>query len=111
MPIARPVADGATATGESMLIEGTEREMGDDDIIVSKTNLKGHLTYTNDAFLDIADFTATQVLGKPHSILRNPAMPRCIFKLLWDTIQSGREVFAYIVNRTRGGDYYWVLAH
>ena len=85
--------------------------MGDDDIIVSKTNLKGHLTYTNDVFLDIADFTAGEVLGKPHSIVRNEAMPRCIFKLLWETIQAGREIFAYVVNRTKGGDHYWVLAH
>ena len=38
-------------------------------------------------------------------------MPRCIFKLLWDTIQDGREIFAYVVNRSANGDHYWVLAH
>lgn len=92
-------------------ISGRERLMDDDDIIVSKTNLKGHLTYANDVFLSIADFSAAEVLGKPHSIVRNDAMPRCIFKLLWDTVRSGREIFAYVVNRTKGGDYYWVLAH
>lgn len=92
-------------------LTGQERVMGVDDIIVSKTNLKGHLTYTNDIFLDIADFKAGEVLGKPHSIVRNDAMPRCIFRLLWETIQSGREIFAYVVNKTKGGDYYWVLAH
>lgn len=92
-------------------VDGRERIMDDDDIIVSKTNLKGHLTYTNNVFLDIANFTAAEVLGKPHSIVRNDAMPRCIFKLLWETIQAGREIFAYVVNRTKGGDYYWVFAH
>lgn len=92
-------------------VDGKERVMGDDDIIVSKTNLKGHLVYANDVFLDIADFSADEVLGKPHSLVRNDAMPRCIFKLLWETIQSGREIFAYVVNRTKGGDHYWVLAH
>lgn len=90
---------------------GRERVMADDDIIVSKTNLKGHLVYANDIFLDIADFTLSEVLGKPHSLVRNPAMPRCVFRLLWETIQSGREIFAYVVNRTKGGDHYWVLAH
>lgn len=92
-------------------IDGRQRVMDDDDIIVSKTNLKGHLTYTNDVFLDIADFTAREVLNKPHSVVRNEAMPRCVFRLLWETIQAGREIFAYVVNKTKGGDHYWVLAH
>lgn len=92
-------------------VAGSERVMEDDDIIVSKTNLKGHLVYVNDVFLSIADFDASEVLGKPHSIVRNDAMPRCIFKLLWERIQSGHEIFAYVVNRTKGGDHYWVLAH
>lgn len=94
-----------------LALAGHERLMDDDDIIVSKTNLKGHITYANDVFLSIADFTADEVFGKPHSIVRNDLMPRCIFKLLWDTLKAGREMFAYVVNRTRGGDYYWVLAH
>ena len=85
--------------------------MGNDDLNVSKTNLKGHVIYANDVFLDIADFKATEVLGKPHSIVRNDAMPRCIFKLLWETIQAGREMFAYLANRTKEGDHYWVFAH
>ncbi len=92
-------------------LSGKERFFDDDDIIVSKTNLKGHITYANDVFLKIADFHENEVLGKPHSILRHPDMPRAIFKLLWDTIQDGRELFAYIKNRTKNGDYYWVLAH
>lgn len=94
-----------------MNIAGAERLMDDDDIIVSKTNPKGHLVYANDVFLDISDFTLDDVLGKPHAIVRNDAMPRCIFKLLWDTIQSGQEIFAYVVNKTKFGDHYWVLAH
>jgi len=92
-------------------VAGNERVMNDDDIIVSKTNIKGHLVYANDIFLEIADFEAAEVLGKPHSIVRNDAMPRCIFKLLWETIAAGEEIFAYVVNRTRNGDHYWVLAH
>ncbi len=92
-------------------LTSAERVMRDDDLIVSKTNLKGHLTYANGTFLEIADFSASEALGKPHALVRNEAMPRCIFKLLWETIAAGREIFAYVVNRTKFGDHYWVLAH
>ena len=90
---------------------GVERFFDDNEIIVSKTDTKGRLTYVNDVFLRLADYTEKQCLGQPHSMIRNPEMPRCIFKLLWDTIQDGREIFAYVVNRSANGDHYWVLAH
>jgi PAS domain S-box-containing protein len=90
---------------------GIEREMGPNDIIVSKTNLKGHIIYGNDVFCHIADYTVNDIIDQPHNILRHPDMPRCIFKLLWDYIQAGKEIFAYVVNRGKRGDHYWVLAH
>ena len=92
-------------------LTGVERHFGENEIIVSKTDLKGRLTYTNDVFLRLADYTEKDVLGEPHSIIRHPEMPRAIFKVLWDTIQSGKEIFAYVVNRSANGDHYWVLAH
>lgn len=90
---------------------GVERFFEDDEIIVSKTDLKGHLTYANDVFLRIAQYTEKECLGQPHSMIRHPDMPRSVFHLLWDTIQNGSEIFAYVVNRTKSGDHYWVLAH
>ncbi len=90
---------------------GVERRFGDDEIIVSKTDLKGRLTYCNDVFLRLADYTESECLGQPHSMIRHPEMPRCIFKLLWDTIADGKEIFAYVKNRSKNGDHYWVLAH
>lgn len=91
---------------------GKESPFGDDEIIVSKTNVKGHLTYANDVFLRVAGFkTAKEVIGQPHSIIRHPDMPRAIFKLLWQTIEAKGEIFAYIVNMAINGDHYWVLAH
>ena len=90
---------------------GVERTFGDDDIIVSKTDLKGRLVYANRVFLDVSGYTEKEVLGEPHSILRHPNMPRCVFKVLWDTIQSGKEIFAYVINLTKSGDHYWVYAH
>lgn len=92
-------------------LTGVERYFDDNEIIVSKTDTKGKLTYVNDVFLRLADYTEKECLGQPHNMIRNPEMPRCIFKLLWDTIQDGREIFAYVVNRSANGDHYWVLAH
>ena len=92
-------------------VTGKEVFFGDNEIIVSKTDLKGHLTYANDVFLDIAGYTEAEVLGKPHSLIRHPRMPRCVFKLLWETISGGGELFAYVMNRCKNGDHYWVLAH
>ena len=92
-------------------VSGKERFFHDDELIVSKTNLQGKLTYTNRMFLSISDYTEAEVLGQPHSIIRHPHMPRSIFMLLWKTIQNGDEIFAYVINRAKNGDHYWVLAH
>jgi PAS domain S-box-containing protein len=81
------------------------------DIIVSKTDLKGRITYANKWFLDISGYSRAEVIGAPHSIIRHPDMPRAIFKLLWDTLGEGREIFAYVKNMTKNGNHYWVLAH
>jgi PAS domain S-box-containing protein len=92
-------------------LTGNEQFFGEDEIIVSKTNPKGHLTYCNDVFLRMAGYTEKECLGQPHSMIRHPEMPRCIFGLLWETIQDGREIFAYVMNRCKNGDHYWVNAH
>lgn len=88
-----------------------ERFFPEDDIIVSKTDLKGHITYANQTFLKIAGYSEAEILGKPHNIIRHPDMPRCVFKLLWDTLKMRQEIFAYVKNMSRNGDYYWVFAH
>lgn len=90
---------------------GQERTFGDDELIVSKTDLRGRLTYVNDVFLRVSAFPETDLIGRPHNVIRHPDMPRCVFRLLWDTIQSGEELFAYIVNVAQDGAHYWVLAH
>ena len=92
-------------------LSGVERTFAWDDVIVSKTDLLGKITYANEVFLDISGYTEDELLGAPHSILRHPAMPRCVFKFLWDRIQQGHEVFAYVLNRAKNGDHYWVFAH
>jgi PAS domain S-box-containing protein len=94
-------------------VQPTDREVtfGEDEIIVSKTDVKGIILYANRTFLKVSGYTEAEILGKPHNIIRHPAMPRCVFKLLWDTIASGTEIFAYVKNMAKSGDYYWVFAH
>lgn len=92
-------------------LTGVERTFGADEIIVSKTDPKGRIIYANEVFLHLAGYSESEIIGQPHSIIRHPEMPRCVFKLLWDTIQAGKECFAYVVNRSKNGDHYWVLAH
>lgn len=91
-------------TGKELFFEAHE-------VIVSKTNLKGIITYANDTFALLAEIERKDAIGKPHNFIRHPSMPKCIFKLLWDTISDGKELFAYVLNRSSKGNEYWVLAH
>ncbi|MDR3437176.1 PAS domain-containing protein [Telmatospirillum sp.] len=95
----------------SVILTGVERTFSSDEIIVSKTDLKGRIIYANEVFQRVSGYQEQELLGQPHSIIRHPNMPRCVFKLLWDTIESGKEIFAYVLNRARNGDEYWVFAH
>ena len=92
-------------------LTGVERFFGDDEIIVSKTDTRGIITYANDVFCRVAGYREAELLGQPHNLIRHPAMPGGVFKLLWDTLAARQEIFAYVVNRARNGDHYWVFAH
>ena len=88
-----------------------ERIMREDDFIVSKTDLKGRITYGNEIFIEFSGYTEHELLGSQHNIIRHPDMPRAAFKLAWDTIQAGREFFAYVKNMSKDGGFYWVFTH
>lgn len=96
---------------EAICPTGRESPFGEEELIVSKTDLKGRLVYVNDVFLRVARMTEQETIGEPHNIIRHPETPRAIFKLLWDRIQSGREIFAYVLNLAKDGSHYWVFAH
>lgn len=96
---------------EQIALTGKERTFPDSEIIVSKTDAQGRITYVNDVFLSVSGYAEAEVIGKPHNVIRHPDMPRCVFKLLWDKVQSGQEIFAYVNNRAKNGDNYWVFAH
>jgi len=90
---------------------GVENLLGEEELIVSKTDLKGRITYANDVFIRMAKYSWQELMGAPHSLIRHPEMPRSVFKLLWDTLQSRQEIFAYVVNLAKDGSHYWVFAH
>ena len=92
-------------------LTGVERFMKDDEVIVTKTDKKGIITYANKTFGRLAGIRPQDAIGENHNIIRHPHMPRCVFKFLWDTIAADNEVFAYVLNRSLNGDHYWVLAH
>lgn len=92
-------------------LTGQEIPFAEDEIIVSKTDLTGKITYGNRLFYKLAGLPEKDCIGAQHNVVRNPNMPRAIFELLWKTLEDGKEIFAYVVNRSAKGDHYWVFAH
>ncbi len=90
---------------------GKEMSWPDDEIIVSKTNTKGIITYANKTFAKVSGYSIPELMNQNHNIIRHPDMPQSVFKFLWDNITTGAELFAYVLNQARNGDAYWVLAH
>ena len=88
-----------------------ETTIQQDDFLVSKTDTKGRITYANPSFIKVTGFTEIELLGKPHSLIRHPGMPKIIFKLLWEEISNKREIFAYVKNMSKDGGFYWVYAN
>ena len=88
-----------------------EVHLTDSTMIVSKTNLKGQITYINKDFLEISGFTEAELIGSPHNIVRHPDMPSEVFTDLWATLKAGRPWIGIIKNRCKNGDHYWVEAH
>jgi PAS domain S-box-containing protein len=88
-----------------------ERFMREDDFIVSKTSAKGIITYGNPIFIEFSGYSEEELLGSQHNIIRHPDMPRAAFKLVWETIEAGKEFFGYVKNLSKDGSFYWVFTH
>ncbi len=90
----------------------TQREIEYDEklALVSKTDLKGIITYVNDAFVKLSGFPREELIGKNHNIVRHPDMPPWAFEDLWHTVKSGHPWRGIVKNRAKNGDHYWVRA-
>ena len=89
---------------------GEEEILNDTDFLVSQTDEKGKILFANEDFCKIAGYTIEELIGKPHSIVRHPDMPKAAFKDLWDTVQQGKVWTGYVKNATKSGGFYWVYA-
>lgn len=81
-----------------------------DELIVSRTDLKGIITYVNDTFAEISGYSANELIGKPHSIVRHPDMPSSIFKELWYDLQTKGKWSGFVKNLRKDSGFYWVYA-
>ena len=85
--------------------------MNEDDFIVSKTDKKGCITYGNEIFIKMSGYSEKELLGAPHNLLRDEDMPSVVFQLLWERIQGKSTINAFVKNRCKNGDFYWVFAN
>jgi PAS domain S-box-containing protein len=88
-----------------------EKTFASDVLLVTKTDLKGIITYANRGFMDIVAMSEDELVGQPHNIIRHPQMPKIIFKYLWTYLQQGTEIHAYVKNLCADGSFYWVMAN
>ncbi len=94
-----------------MRVNNVEYVLKDSDSIVSKTDLRGMITYINEDFLRISGFTQEELIGSPHNIVRHPDMPSEAFADFWKSLKAGRPWTGLVKNRCANGDFYWVLAN
>lgn len=88
----------------------TEVRFPAEKILVSATDQRGVITCVSESFCEIAGYSSDELMGAPHKIVRHPDMPKGVFYLVWETLKAGRPICTYVKNRTKSGDYYWVLA-
>jgi len=92
-------------------ISNNEKQLGNDDFIVSKTDLKGKIIYCNEIFTKMSGYQAADLIGANHNLIRHPDMPQIAFKVAWDLIQDKKEFFGFVKNLCADGGYYWVFAY
>ena len=114
MPAELRFGASLTLAGDGMRknlpVTDVEYPVSDETLIVSRTDLKGKLTYFNEDFVAAAGFASLELMGQPHNIVRHPDMPPEAFQNLWDTLKAGKPWVGAVKNRRKNGDFYWVLA-
>ena len=80
------------------------------EMFFSRTDAKGLIEAGNDVFVNISGYSRQELIGAPHNIIRHPDMPKCVFRLFWETLKAGKAIAAYVKNMANDGTYYWVMA-
>ena len=79
--------------------------------LISTTDPSSHITYANQHFCDVAGYSATEMEGVPHNLVRHPDMPRAAFADMWQRLQQGKSWMGLVKNRAKSGQFYWVNAY
>ncbi|MGQ7260407.1 methyl-accepting chemotaxis protein [Vreelandella sp. V005] len=90
----------------------TQREyvLSEEAVLISRSDLKGNVTYANPTFVDVSGYSREELIGSPHNLLRHPDMPQAAYADFWKTIQAGATWQGVVKNRRKNGDHYWVHA-
>jgi aerotaxis receptor len=96
---------------QGMSSAGTEYVLGDEDVIITHTDLQSRITYANEAFVQSSGYSLEECMGQPQSLVRHPDMPKAAFRDLWRTIKAGKHWTGIVKNRRKSGGYYWVRAN
>jgi PAS domain S-box-containing protein len=86
------------------------RKSANSQLLISKTDTKGKITYANELFYQVSGYSEDEILGKSHSIVRHPNTPDAVFKELWETILQGKVWSGHIENQAKDGTSYFVDA-
>ncbi len=91
----------------------TDEEMKFDrnELIISRTDIRGTITYCNSIFAKMSGWTQEELLGSNHNLIRHPDMPKAAYQLVWDSIKANNEFYGYVKNLRKNGGYYWVFAY
>ena len=87
-----------------------ETEVPEVELIISRTDLDGNITYANKTFCEISAYSLDELLGKPHSIVRHPDMPKTVFADLWKTLEEKKQWKGIVKNLRKDKGFYWVEA-
>ena len=87
-----------------------ETEVPEDELIVSRTDFTGKITYVNETFAEISGYEPEELIGQAHNVIRHPDMPKSAFADLWATVERGDTWEGYVKNLRKDGGYYWVHA-
>ena len=80
------------------------------ELIVSRTDLKGNITYANDTFALISGYKIGELIGRPHNMVRHPDMPKIIFSKLWEDLKTKGSWNGVVKNLRKDEGFYWVYA-
>lgn len=92
-------------------VTATEVQFDDAQFMLTRTDLKGVITYANKDFIQVSGFSEAELVGSSHNIVRHPDMPTAAFADMWRSLKAGKPWTGLVKNRTKHGDFYWVVAN